>query len=430
MGDVIKFDGARAVMDLSTLPTRYVFIDSQNKWFDTKTKTTISKEALNTTWARHIPKDDGTAASLLSKDEGTQVVNGQGWAPIDEAIFTYGTKTLVNTYEGLAVQPVEGDASEWLELMRHIYREHVDLVLDHLAFSLQKPMEKIRWQILVVGAPRRGKTTTLRPIVKIWGSAANVLTASDVDSQWGNYWFGKKLIVVEEVYQPGNKGFYNNLKNRFANDNMEFLNMKYEGTVLQQNLYEMFLFTNHKESLTFNADDDKLLVIEAPTERWGNPERFRALCDAIDGKEDSQLTGHILHYLLNRDVRQFSSGALPVRTDAMLEMAEAGKADYHKAIVEQAESGQSPFHADVVQLKQVRDWLREEGYARHGDQGVSEAMKDAGYERLRGQKKVAGKVLKTPSLWVQEGHTTLAMRPVELYDWWDKYGRPYDFEPY
>ena len=99
------------------------------------------------------------------------VASGKGWLPVPDDIIELDGVYFANTYTGIKLEPVSGDVSLWLELCRHIYGEQTEYVLDHWAFTIQQPLKKIRWQILVQGPTRTGKSLTVRPLIKIWGNA-------------------------------------------------------------------------------------------------------------------------------------------------------------------------------------------------------------------------------------------------------------------
>ena len=403
------------------LEDRYYLVDSDNRWFDSVTKVTMTQAALNTTWAKeHNRHNGGEATTKLKKSGSLKIVNHLGWMPTEATVFHHGAKSYANIYEGFPIAPIKGDVSIWLDLVQYIYGNYWELFVDSCAYNIQNPASKVRWQILVLGTPRTGKTLTIKPLEHIWGSACRVVGADDVATGWGDYYVGTKVLVIEEVYQPGNKSFFNNLKSKLVNSNMESLNPKGRGLVVQQNLYQMVLFTNHPEALHFNANEDKLLIIESPDTPWADGKRFGEYADAVDGEDGSQLTNHIYHYLLNKDVSKFSYGCLPVRTAAMYEMAKAGKPDYHRAIIDAAESREPPFIGEYVTVDEVRKFLGGARYGKYGDNGISEALKESGMVRIRGARKVGRTSKATPAVWVLADHVMANAGAGDVYDWYQK----------
>jgi hypothetical protein len=364
-------------------------------------KQILKPTALNRVHKLTYPGDKHIPAATTAFDAAPhkRVASGKGWLPIANPIIELDGVRYANTYAGIRLTPElgDGDITEWLALCDHIYGDHVELVLDHWAFSIQQPLEKIRWQILVQGKPRNGKSLTIRPLIKIWGSAGVSLTPDEVEAGWADGLVGRKFVCMEEVYMPANQGFFNNLKTKLANDYIERLNVKQQGQVVQQNLYSMVLFTNHLDALNFDEDDDKLLVIESNNERWPK-ERYKALAQAID---KDNLANKIYYFLLNRDVSDFEYGSLPIRTAAAIRMAEASLPDYQRAISEMIDDQVYPFSKKLFTMQALRDELSARNY-KHGDKGLVEILGKKGFLKYRSQKKVEGVTTQTPTFWTGE----------------------------
>jgi len=395
----------------------FIFVANLNKFVDVKTKDIITPEALNTILG-HVhkgTKGNPKALAAFMQSPSKKVVDRVGWRPDDTEVFLLDNLRLANTYRGISVEPKadpEGIA-EWLALCSHIYGEYVDLVLDHMAFSIQRPLTKIRWQILTMGETRTGKSMTAEPVKRIWGEAGGTISPQDAKKGWGDGYFRRKMLTFEEVYQPGDQAFFNALKPMLANDGLMQLDIKGKSQIVQENLFSMYLFTNHADALHLDADDDKLLVIKAPpaTQRWDG-DRYVALGKRID---DGSILPGVLHFLLNRDVSQFKYAQLPVRTAALAEMVAAGRADYQQAMLELLEGNAAPFDGPVVYFQDVRRTLKDLGY-KFGDKGLREVLSKAGMKQYRGTKKINGKMANTTSFWTRECLDDLGVS--EIYDWW------------
>lgn len=395
----------------------FIFVANLNKFVDAKTKDIISPEALNTILG-HVhkgTKGNPKALAAFMQSPHKKVVDRVGWRPCKDETFMLDHLRLANTYRGISVEPKEDPEgiAEWLALCSHIYGEYVDLVLDHMAFSIQHPLTKIRWQILTLGETRTGKSMTAEPVKRIWGEAGGTISPQDAKKGWGDAYFRRKMLTFEEVYQPGDQAFFNALKPMLANDGLMQLDIKGKSQIVQENLFSMYLFTNHADALHLDADDDKLLVIKAPpaTQRWEGG-RYVALGKRID---DGSILPGVLHFLLNRDVTQFKYAQLPVRTAALAEMVAAGRADYQQAMLELLEGDAPPFDGPVVYFQDVRRTLKELGY-KFGDKGLREVLSKAGMKQYRGTKKINGKMANTSTFWTREDLDELGVS--EIYDWW------------
>jgi hypothetical protein len=320
------------------------------------------------------------AADVIGKSREKMVVHNIGWCPRPDEIVEVGTKRVVNTYTGPLIHPAAGVPDVWLDLMNHVYGEYVDLVVGHMAFSVQRPDEKIRWQIMVVSDKKRtGKSSTIAPLKKIFEHEHQVVSADDLDTGWGDFSFGKKVIVVEEVYRPGgSKKFFNQIKAGLVNSDIEALNLKGRGVVRQRNMRSYYLFTNHWNAIAFDLDEDKLLIVAAPDTPWRGC--FRAYHRAI---EHDDLAGRVYRYLLDYDLGSFPYDRLPVRTPALRRMCEESAPDYQQWIREMIDSRQYPFACPVVTFDYVRRNLKSAGFGRFGNDGIGAALKAAGYVSVK-----------------------------------------------
>ncbi|RKX23583.1 MAG: hypothetical protein DRP45_10220 [Candidatus Zixiibacteriota bacterium] len=330
-------------------------------------------------------------ASVLQRSEATLLAEARAWQPGGGVMVNYGGLDYVNTYQREQVGSVDlrSDAARavldaWLVVSRHILGEHHALVTSHMAFTIQRPAIKIRWQVLVFGAPRTGKTMTFKPLIDALGGNAGVASADAMEAGWGNMYKGRKALMVEEVFQYDRRMF-NKLKSKLANNELEELNMKGESPVYQPNLYSMYLLTNHDDAIDMAVDEDKLLVVEAPA--LGVDASVYALLAA-----DEAFTSRVVYaYLLGVDISAFPHGRLPVRTDALLGMIGRAKPGYYLRVAELHEEGHHCFAGGVVQLELLRGVLRDEGYE-NNRKGVIKALHNVGFVDCKGMKKIKGKV--------------------------------------
>jgi hypothetical protein len=406
----------------TNLHERYIYITQENAYLDVITRELIKPDVLNRLHRHEYQGIKGAPMATNAFDnapvrktgnsEGKRIAKALAWLPCDELLIELNGETYANTYRGLAIAPTQGDISAFINLVKFICGEYADLVLDHMAFTLQHPNKKIRWQILLVGDPRTGKSLMLRPLIKIFGDAGISIDPLMLISGWADVWIGKKVVVIEEVYQPQDKHFFNTLKTKLANDDLDRLNPKGKGIVVQQNLYSMYLCTNHVDAIRFDKNEDKLLVIETPKEsqRW-SPQEYSKLAEAING----DMTCHILHYLLNRDVSKFNYGVLPVRTPAMLRMVESGKPDYELAIEELIRCQDFPFNKPCLLINELKVELLEKGY-KCSDRSLTRVLKANKWAAYRGSASVNGHTNNTPTFY-SISSAIIDFSKTELFHW-------------
>ena len=392
--------------DKDALITDYVYLKESNQYYSPVDDSFLKPEALDRTYKLKFPggKDTPKASAVFDSHPDKVVVSSAGWLPTDDKIITLGRKKLINTYPGLAIAPAEGSAAPFLKLVSHIYGQYTELVLDYFAFMIQYPEKKCTWQLLVVGHPRTGKSLSIRPLKRILGPSCKVITDEALNNGWGDYYVGTKLLVVEEIYQPGGKlTTFNTLKPRLSNDDIEVLNIKGGALITQQNLSATILFTNHDDALAFNQNEDKLLVIGAPSAPLYADDKEKSeefYSKYANWAVSDAGAGAVLHFLQQRDISSFKYGRLPVRTTALERMCSESRPDYQQAIVDMVEHKEFPFSNEYFRFESVRKELKENGYFKFSNNGIKSTLESAGYIPVRGQEST-GTRQKTPTFWTR-----------------------------
>jgi len=418
-----RFDDISLLVDdaklTEELTNRYAYFPDEERFYDTLLNVRCSLRFLNSRWAR--PPADGDngrpvprvkPSVLMEKSKSLEILAGLAWHPVDEAIVKFAGKRLLNTYRPVEIAPVAGDITAWLKVCRHVFGEHLETVMDWFAFAVQYPDTKCKWQVLVFGEPRTGKTLAATPWVRLFGEAGKEVSQDMLAAGWGDAYWQTKAIVFEEVWGNG-KQFFNSLKSKLVNDNLEALNIKGQSVAFQRNMYAIFCCSNHADALTFAENDDKLLVIRAPDERLPDDD-YAALAENIEDI-GSPLMQAIYHHLLNRDLSAFSYGKLPVRTQAAIDMSKKSTADWEEELDDRVSTGIPPFDKTVVLVSDVREWRQSHrpAYPMHP---VETRLEKLGFIKCRGQKRVNGEVKKTP--WFFTTDNLSKATDEEVYDYY------------
>lgn len=342
---------------------------------------------------------DMSPALIIAESKTKKIADAIGWHPVDEETFVLGKRTLINTYEKPYFNLIPGNISMWITLMNFVYGIHVNFVLDHMAFTLQFPHKKIRWQILAYGIARTGKTLSVEPLLRILGDAAGTVHTDEMEGTWGDLWGRKKVLCFEEVMTQDKREF-NRLKTKLSNSNLEKLNIKGKGMVEQRNLYSIYMFSNHPDALRFEEDQQKLLVISTPDEKL-EESFYKELGELIDTK---QYINHCYYFLMNRDVSKFNYTKLPLQTEAEFEMIKASRPDYEKEIIEMIQDGQGCLGKKAFTFETLIDQLRILG-VRAQNKNIKRILNDQGIYKHKFRKKENGQV-KRGTFWSNKPEDT------------------------
>ncbi len=99
-------------------------------------------------------------------------------------------------------------------------------------------------------------------------------------------------------------------------------------------------------------------------------------------------------------------------------MAAESLADYQKAVIEMIEANHHPFERPFFELSALRHELGNRRYNRFGDKGLSDVLRQHGFNRYRGRKRIGGILQTTPNFWAV---TTLQDETESgVYDWYTR----------
>ena len=354
--------------------------------------------------------------SVVAGDGGLVSVDEFGWLPCDDAVIQVGGKTCANIYNGLATEPVKGDVSMWLELCHHVWGEHTELVLDHMAFTLQRPLDKIRWQILFVGDHRTGKSMAIKPLIDIFGGAGGVV--KNENKGWQDDVIAKKAVAYNEVWKPKNKAFFESIKESLSDDGDTWFNPKGREQIFQANLMSMYMISNHDDALSFDIGENKLLVIRTvPASKAWSAQNFNELGALLDKKNlasGKSMLPAIHYYLTNRDVSSFSYGKLPVVTDEARNMAELAKPDYIADVRDLIAMDEHPFNRGVAVNGEIKIAIRSLRGGSMAGVDVDMVMAENDWVMYRGKYKATNH--KTPRFYTDADLSNLD--GTEVYDWY------------
>lgn len=335
------------------------------------------------------PSDKTKPSTWLAQQNDSKVVMGQAWSPEDSAIVILDGQAYVNMYRPMKIEPKENIdlIRNWLTLSRFIYGRHFKVAMQVLAHTIRNPMVKIKWGVAVVGKPRTGKDMSLKPMEIILGSAFGPIDPEDAQQAWGDHFKQKRFIVFQETANEG-PAWFNKTKNKLANDYIESLNVKSAAMEKQRCLYTIFFLSNNIGCISFDEDQDKILVIKSPDKR--KSDEFYA--ETATDMEKDGFKEAVYHYLLNVDLSDFTPGRMPERTEAMYEMVRKSKGDMYKAIRDAAETRNKPFHIHMVELSTLAPWVEKEEFLGAFKRTTAvKAMEEAGWTKHRGSKSLNGK---------------------------------------
>lgn len=391
----------------------YIYMAPRHEFYNLRSGVSIPAKGLDSLYLSECPGGKGQPAVaskqfLMSMDKNISSADGLGWLPNsltapkrDEVIINVEGKRLINTWRGLALTPIEGDVSIWLDHANYLFpnaRER-DVVIKYLAALVQRPWEKPAFAIVNRGTHRTGKDTFFEPVIKTFGAySAGSANADQIVDGWGDYVEGKRVMIVNELDKAQNKRMSNALKTYVAPTatGVRTLNIKGKGVMTQADTLALIFMSNHRACMTIEQGDKRYFVVDS----WVEPQDSDYYQTLRDWLEKDNGYAKVMNYLLNLDLEDFSLRTLPFLTDGALELVQSGKYDYEQDIDEMILAGEYPLNTPFT-MKTLMHSLKERGH-KCGRNGVIESLRQNGYFGHRGTAKVEGVTKNTPTFYTNE----------------------------
>lgn len=395
---------------IEALDGRYAYFTGQDRYFDTMTRTTLTKSAIDTAHRRQLGR--GAAYTLIESD-AVRIFEGPTWLPNGPRVIERGAGRFLNVYEPPTEQPIEGDIEPFLKLATYLVpdndvREHL---LDWMAFVIQRPDLKPNWHPLLGGIEGIGKDALFAPLRRALG-AHNVVTIGphDLDNQFNDQIAHRKLGVLNEMLAFRDRRLENTLKQYAAAPPEELsINPKGAARYTVPNVIALVAMTNYRSrGMTLSQNDRRWMPYWSPAKPLPE-DYYRELWQYLEG--DGGL--YVWHWLANRDLSGFNAKGRAPDTEYKRELIEVSE-DPHRAKLRDAiEEEAWPFNHDLVTMDSVLQFLDDPRMDAGRAGGL---LRELGCESYRPARKIGGKS-RTIRVWSVRQHARYqAMRPTDLFN--------------
>ena len=223
-----------------------------------------------------------------------------------------------NMYEGLAIEPVQGECRLFLDFIFNVIcsgdEKSFGYLLDYLAHLVQKPYEKPGVAIVLRGKEGTGKGTFISYIGKILGS--HYVHTADVEQVLGR--FNKLLakcivLFLDEAIWCGDKKNIGKLKALITEKEIQ-IEMKGKDCFPVDSFCRLFIATNEDWAAPAGPDSRRFLVLDVSDKHMQDTGYFKTV-------HEFMFKGGLaafLYFLLQRDISRFDVRKVP-KTDALLE---------------------------------------------------------------------------------------------------------------
>lgn len=229
-------------------------------------------------------------------------------------------ESTVNLFDGLAMEPAEGDVGPMLDLIRFLTSRASDnadecdnvmhWLLCWLAYPLQKPGAKLRTSVIMHGDEGAGKNFLFDLMVSIYGKYGALVGQDELEDKFNDWRSCKLFVVGDEVSSRAelvhNK---NRLKALITSPTVQ-INPKNLPRREEANHINIVFLSNELQPLALDNSDRRYLVVYTP--RAKEADYYRRLGKWRDGGGAAAF----MHYLLNYPIDDFEPYAPAPFTEA------------------------------------------------------------------------------------------------------------------
>ena len=302
-------------VDLKELFAGWHYVVSLDRFANPDTREILDSQRFNAVFGKQLKR----AATVYAQWQDNSIIPALTYLPGRPQVVN----GLLNWWKASPIVPKPGDVSLWLNHIGSFYEtSEVEHLLNWLAHTLQRPSIKPGHAVLM-GSQHEGigKDLWLLPIRSAFGDLnVSEIGADALSSQFNEWLAHKHLVIVQEVWTGARRELSNALKPLLSSPPETIMvNEKGIARYPVPNICASIMLTNHKDAISMAAEDRRYFVIwsEVPPK---SPEYYTDLADWVSNPDH---WGHVLHYLLTRDISKFNIKAPPPKTSAKAEMVDA-----------------------------------------------------------------------------------------------------------
>jgi len=262
----------------------WVYVSTHTSYYNLNKDKFERKEGFDLACGKHIPFNETRTKPTASKyvaDRGLiNIVDSAGYFPFEkEKVCDFGNKKILNTFNQNSV-PVEaykystGGLQAIEEIQKHILficnndYENYEILLQWIAFQVQKPGKMLKWAPLIHGIEGVGKSFFAELLSNCLGEEnVGVVSPNEITNPFNSWSVGRCVNVLEEVRVSGKNRHevMNSLKPLISNRMIQ-VNSKRINQFKVHNTCNYIALTNYRDALPLKKDDRRWWVISVDIE--------------------------------------------------------------------------------------------------------------------------------------------------------------------
>lgn len=258
-------------------------------------------------------------------DSRRTTVNALSYQPGEPVLTSDGD---LNLWRGMGRDPQQGDVTPWLDLLENNVPDEGlrRWILQWMAYPLQNMGRKMNSFLLLFGPSGTGKDMILRPLHRIYGDNAIMVSNDELKSTFTSLYSAKQFIHANELVRVRQDNELVNQKIKMIVTSEKLtVNQKGQPEYKIRNVANLAITSNYVDCVKLDEDDRRACVVEwgahQKVERRKDQDYWVPLVEWIDGDGAAA----VYDYLLGVDMEGFDPMAWAPGTEAKDEVIDAGR---------------------------------------------------------------------------------------------------------
>lgn len=370
------------------LANEWMYVATADSFFHVESGQQLTPKAFSTVHSELNAFERKSLADNLTSRGFIDKVHDFTFDPsLPRGVVERGGLRLFNKYQPANIEPVEGDATPFIEFMEYLVPNEYERVhlLKMIAWTVRNPHKKLRHALLLASTGQGiGKSMMVDIWRKLLGERNTRKTTSDEISSLYQSWIKDAvLVLVEELNLGVGPKAYNSIKDLITGD-VVAINEKYQVQREYPNHASFVFLSNLDSPMLIENDDRRFFYIRSDAERR-EKDYYQVSADWWQGNLDV-----IAGFLHTIDLSNFDRSAPPPETDAKAELRSASVPQLDEELMALMSDRRHPFVRDIGTIEEVRGALPPFLQSRSRNQ-IGNALKRLGAAPLGDQLRVPGR---------------------------------------
>jgi hypothetical protein len=275
------------------------------------------------------------------------------YEPNQEKLLNQNGEPVINIWKKPSLEPIEKEPVWFINHIKYLFPEtsEHEHFFNFIAHMVQKPEEKIKHAIIMIGGQGVGKSILVNVFKKILDESNVTEPSNEIISDKYTSWSKHaQLCFIHEIKQFDKYAFSNRVKTLITDETNSIREM-YVKEYEVKNYTNIIAATNEDAPVSLEEDDRRWFIIKAFVEKK-EPEYYDKLAYNIQHN-----CGEVLHWLQNRDISKFNPHAGAPLTESKTDVIAVSKSEIDLWLDEAIENEIPPFQSDIVSALSVYESL-------------------------------------------------------------------------